>query len=192
MGGRVPVLGGGKFLLAPVSQYIFTRGFRPTDAPASPVALLPRAFTTRAYTPAFITRARTPAHAHAHHARARVRTGTRTCTGTHTRTYTRLPAWVPARAYSALFAIHPLPFFVVPSLPFLSASLPFPSLPGTFLHFLLHFLPSFLLHSALSCTTLLHSARLSGTYTPGRLPRKSFGPFLAEPFLTPFRDTLMG
>lgn len=35
--------GGGEFLLAPVSQYIFTRGFRPTDASASPVAPSPAA-----------------------------------------------------------------------------------------------------------------------------------------------------
>lgn len=43
----------GEFLLAPISQYIFMRGFRPTDAPASPVALLLRArlLLARAHAP---------------------------------------------------------------------------------------------------------------------------------------------
>lgn len=98
---------GWPFLLAPVSQYFFTRGFRPNDAPASPVRARVRARThARAHAHALCagTRACTRVHAHARtrtrasctrthaHAPARVRTCTRTHAhaSAHTRACTHL------------------------------------------------------------------------------------------------------
>lgn len=132
-------------------------------------------------------RTRTRGHTHTHDAHAGTRTrASCTRTDTHgyahtharTRTHARVPAW------AAWVRLPTLPFFVVASLPFFSPLL-CPSLPSfspfllPFPSFLLSFLPSFLLlYSAvpsllsaatlLPCCTLLYSARLSGTYTPGR------------------------
>src|SRR5690554_3490248 len=65
----IPEWVGSEFLLAPVSQYIFTRGFQSTHDAASPVA--------RPHT--HVTHPRTRGHTHGH-APARVRTPTRTST----------------------------------------------------------------------------------------------------------------
>lgn len=187
----------GAFLPAPVSQYIFTRGFRSAHAPASPVAPAH----------AHVTRPRTHAHAPAHprlhtHTRImRARAHARVRTHTHTHVHAAparpapaaagLPCW-PGCACPALLHGLTLPFFSAG----FSALFAFPSLsfsataaPATCCTCCTVLLCCTAAVLCCTCCTLR-----SGPALIRRIgkPCESFGTIRADSFLIPLRDTLKG